>query len=141
VRPHADVRAAATRVPRPGLPGPATASKIEVTLDSLSVFLLFAACLLFLNGRADITRADFSIVNQPGASSYPISGYSWALLYTHQPSQATGQKLVSMLDWLTNDGQAYAAVNGYVPLPSQIRALAHTMLQQITGSNGTHLLG
>lgn len=27
------------------------------------------------------------------------------------------------------------------PLPSQIRAVAHTMLQQIIGPNGTHLLG
>jgi phosphate transport system substrate-binding protein len=71
---------------------------------------------------------------------YPISGYSWALVYTHQPSQTTGQKLVAMLDWLSTDGQAYAAVNGYVPLPSQIRALVHTMLQQITGPDGTHLL-
>ena len=79
--------------------------------------------------------------NQPGASSYPISGYSWALVYTHQPSQTTGQKLVAMLDWLANDGQAYAAANGYVPLPPQIRQLAHTMLQQITGPDGTHLLG
>ena len=88
-----------------------------------------------------ITPADFSIVNQPGASSYPISGYSWALVYTRQPSQATGQALVTMLDWLTHDGQAYAAANGYVPLPSQIQQLARTMLQQITGPTGTHLLG
>ena len=29
-----------------------------------------------------ITPTDFSIVNQPGTSSYPISGYSWALVYT-----------------------------------------------------------
>ena len=35
--------------------------------------------------KPGITPADFSIVNQPGASSYPISGYSWALVYTHQP--------------------------------------------------------
>ena len=41
--------------------------------------------------KPHITPADFSIVNQPGASSYPISGYSWALIYTHQNSQATGQ--------------------------------------------------
>jgi phosphate transport system substrate-binding protein len=88
-----------------------------------------------------ITATDFSIVNQPGASSYPITGYSWALVYTHQPNQATGQKLVTMLDWLTRDGQTYAAANGYVPLPPQIRQLAHTMLQQIIGPNGTHLLG
>ena len=38
-----------------------------------------------------------------------------ALIYTHQPSQATGQALVTMLDWLTHDGQAYAAANLYGP--------------------------
>ena len=90
--------------------------------------------------KPDITPTDFSIVNQPGAASYPISGYSWALIYTHQHSQATGQALVAMLDWLTHDGQANAAANGYVPLPSQVQQLARTMLQQITGPTGTHLL-
>jgi phosphate transport system substrate-binding protein len=65
--------------------------------------------------KPHITATDFSIVNQPGANSYPITGYSWALIYTHQPNQATGQKLVTMLDWLTRSGQAYAAANGYVP--------------------------
>ena len=88
-----------------------------------------------------ITPTDFSIVNEPGTDSYPISGYSWALVYTHQPSQATGQALVAMLDWLTHAGQAYAAANGYVPLPGQIQQLALTMLQQVTGPTGTQLLG
>jgi phosphate transport system substrate-binding protein len=91
--------------------------------------------------KPHITATDFSIVNQPGANSYPITGYSWALVYTHQPSQATGQALVSMLDWLTHSGQAYAAATNYVPLPPQIQQLADTMLQQITGPNGTQLLG
>ncbi len=91
--------------------------------------------------KPHITPTDFAIVNQPGANSYPISGYSWALVYTRQPSQATGQKLVTMLDWLTHSGQAYAAANGYVPLPPQIQQLARTMLQQITGSSGQPLLG
>ncbi len=90
--------------------------------------------------KPDITPTNFSIVNQPGASSYPISGYSWALIYTHQTSQATGQQLVSMLDWLTQDGQAYAAANLYVPLPAQVRQLAVTMLQQVTGPSGAQLL-
>ena len=88
-----------------------------------------------------ITPTDFSIVNQPGASSYPISGYSWALVYSHQANQAAGQTLVAMLDWLTHQGQAYAASNGYVPLPPQIQQLATTMLQQVTGPAGTDLLG
>jgi phosphate transport system substrate-binding protein len=87
-----------------------------------------------------ITPTDFSIVNQPGATSYPISGYSWALVYTRQASQTGGQALVAMLDWLTHDGQASAAADGYVPLPAQIQQLARTMLQQITGPTGAHLL-
>jgi len=87
-----------------------------------------------------ITPADFSIVNQPGAGSYPISGYSWALVYTRQADQAIGQALVAMLDWLTHDGQALAAANSYVPLPPQIHQLARTMLQQVTGPTGTALL-
>jgi phosphate transport system substrate-binding protein len=86
--------------------------------------------------KPGITPADFSIVNQPGASSYPISGYSWALIYTRQPGQATGQALVTMLDWLTHHGQTYAAANLYVPLPSQVRQLALTMLQQVTDPPG-----
>jgi phosphate transport system substrate-binding protein len=87
-----------------------------------------------------ITPTDFSIVNQPGADSYPISGYSWALVYTHQQNQARGQALVAMLDWLSHAGQSYAAANGYVPLPPQIQQLALTMLQQVTGPTGTALL-
>ena len=90
--------------------------------------------------KPHITATDFSIVNQPGADSYPITGYSWALVYSHQPSQATGQELVAMLDWLTHAGQSYAAATSYVPLPPQIQQLAHTALQQVTGPNGTHLL-
>jgi hypothetical protein len=45
-----------------------------------------------------------------------------------------------MLEWLTHDGQASAAANGYVPLPSGIQQLARTMLGQITGPTGAHLL-
>ena len=87
-----------------------------------------------------ITPADFSIVNQPGAGSYPISGYSWALVDTHQQNQVRGQALVAMLDWLSHAGQAYAAANGYVPLPPQIQQLARTMLRQVTSPSGAQLL-
>jgi hypothetical protein len=40
-----------------------------------------------------IIPTDFSIVNQPGADSYPISGYDWALIYARQQNQARGQAL------------------------------------------------
>jgi len=90
--------------------------------------------------KSGITPTDFSIVNEPGADSYPISGYSWALIYTRQTSRAAGQALVNLLDWLTHSGQAYAAATNYVPLPPQIQQLARTMLRQVTGPGGTRLL-
>ena len=64
-----------------------------------------------------ITPEDFSIVNEPGADAYPISGYSWVLVSASQPSKTAGQALVALLGWLTGPGQSYAADLGYVPLP------------------------
>jgi phosphate transport system substrate-binding protein len=91
--------------------------------------------------KQNVTATNFSIVNQSGADSYPISGYSWALVYTHQPNEATGRALVNLLDWLTHAGQTYAAATSYVPLAPRIQQLAHTALQQVTGPTGAHLLG
>ena len=73
--------------------------------------------------------------------SYPICGYSWALVYTHQPSQATGQALVTLLDWLTHQGQAYAAATLYVPLPPGSGNSPAPCSSRSPGPDGTHLLG
>jgi len=56
VRPDADVSAAEVRVPGPMFSTPAPASKIEVTVPSLSVSLFFAVRLPFLNVRVPAAR-------------------------------------------------------------------------------------
>ena len=91
--------------------------------------------------KPNITAVDFSIVNQAGATSYPISGYSWALVYELQKNQALGTTLVHLFDWLTHAGQAQAKTLDYVPLPANIQQLARTTLLQVTGPDGkTELL-
>jgi phosphate transport system substrate-binding protein len=87
--------------------------------------------------KPDITSVDFSIVNEAGAGSYPISGYSWALIYQLQKTQTTGTTLVDVLDWLTHAGQSQAASLDYVPLPANIQQLARNTLLQVTGPDGT----
>ncbi|MDR3650070.1 MAG: phosphate ABC transporter substrate-binding protein PstS [Acidimicrobiales bacterium] len=86
--------------------------------------------------KPNITSVDFSIVNQTGAASYPISGYSWALIYQLQKTATTGQTLVDVLDWLTHAGQSQAASLDYVPLPANIQQLARATLLQVTGPDG-----
>ncbi len=90
--------------------------------------------------KTGVSATNFSIVNEPGAGSYPISGYSWALIYVHQPNEQIGLALVRLMEWVTHTGQNYAGDANYVPLPPAIQALATTMLQQVRGPNGQPLL-
>ncbi len=90
--------------------------------------------------KPNLSTTNFAIVNEPGANSYPISGYSWALVYVHQPNQDTGKALVNLIDWLTHDGQSSAASIGYVALPKNIQALARSTLDQVVGPSGAPLL-
>ncbi len=92
-------------------------------------------------GRPGITPDSFSVVNEPGLGSYPISGYSWILLSARQPSTASAKALTALISWLTHAGQAYAAALGYVPLPPAVQQLATTTLTRVTGPAGTPIAG
>jgi phosphate transport system substrate-binding protein len=92
--------------------------------------------------RTGITPTDFSIVNEPGATSYPISGYSWAILLQKQTSSTTGAQVVKVLDWTTHSGggQDLASGLGYVVLPPALQNTNRTTLLTVTGPTGTTLL-
>jgi phosphate transport system substrate-binding protein len=62
----------------------------------------------------------FYIVNAPGDASYPISGFSWVVVYQNQSNADKGQALVNLLWWMTHDGQQYSTALTYVPLPAPI---------------------
>jgi phosphate transport system substrate-binding protein len=61
-----------------------------------------------------------SIVNAPGAQAYPISSFTWILVYKAQPNADKGKKLMDFLKWALHDGERSAASLDYAPLPSQL---------------------
>jgi phosphate transport system substrate-binding protein len=63
-----------------------------------------------------------SIVNAPGADSYPISSFTWILAYQHQKDAAKGKKLVDFLNWALTTGETEATALDYAPLPSAMAA-------------------
>jgi phosphate transport system substrate-binding protein len=71
-------------------------------------------------------------VNAPGDSAYPISGFSWALVYQNQPDAAKGKALVDLLTYLTTNGQNFAEPLYYAPLPQQVKDLDAKLIQSIT---------
>ena len=72
-----------------------------------------------------------SIVDAPGADSYPISSFTWIIVYQHQTDAAKGKKLVDFLNWALTDGEAEAGPLDYAPLPSDMAATVRKKLTTI----------
>ncbi|WP_376795876.1 phosphate ABC transporter substrate-binding protein PstS [Thermogemmatispora sp.] len=62
----------------------------------------------------------FYIVNGSGDNAYPITGFSWVVVYQNQSNSDKGQALARLLWWMVHDGQQYAQPLNYVPLPDTI---------------------
>jgi phosphate transport system substrate-binding protein len=62
----------------------------------------------------------FYFVNVPGAASYPITGFTWAIVYQNQTDMSKGQAVANMLWWVTHDGQQFSTPLQYVPLPQNL---------------------
>jgi phosphate transport system substrate-binding protein len=61
-----------------------------------------------------------SIVNSPGAQAYPISGFTYILLYQQIIDAQKKSALLDFLNWAIGDGQQFAGPLGYAPLPTEI---------------------
>jgi phosphate transport system substrate-binding protein len=61
-----------------------------------------------------------SVADAPGADAYPISSFTWILVYQHQSDSVKGKKLVAFLNWALTNGEAEAPSLDYAPLPSEM---------------------
>ena len=61
-----------------------------------------------------------SITNAPGDAAYPISSFTWLLLYEAPQDKAQAKIMVDFLKWALADGQKFAPELGYAPLPPAV---------------------
>ncbi len=61
-----------------------------------------------------------SIVNAPGKKAYPISSFTWLLVYEKMPDAAKARKLADFLKYAWTNGQKAAAALDYAPLPRNV---------------------
>jgi phosphate transport system permease protein/phosphate transport system substrate-binding protein len=65
-----------------------------------------------------------SLLDAPGANSYPIASFSYFLLYqdlsTNINSMEKARALVDFIKWAITDGQQFADDLSYVPLPDSV---------------------
>lgn len=74
-------------------------------------------------GSMKLIPEDFrvSITNATGKTSYPISGFTYLLLYTKMDAQK-GKVLKKFVNWAVTEGQKSAAALHYAPLPKELIA-------------------
>src|SRR5262245_13666110 len=72
-----------------------------------------------------------SITNAPGKGVYPISSFTWILLYESPKDKAKAKTLVEFMKWALTDGQKYAPDLGYAPLPDAVVKLEMAALAKI----------
>ncbi len=77
------------------------------------------------------------LTNSSDANAYPISGFTWIILYKEQAynnrSQAQAEATVKFLVWLIDsESQAVAQSVNYAPLPQKAVELSKTVLKSVT---------
>jgi phosphate transport system substrate-binding protein len=61
-----------------------------------------------------------SITNAPGKGVYPISSFTWILLYESPKDKNQAKIFVDFMKWALADGQKFAPGLGYAPLPQAL---------------------
>ncbi|MEW5797638.1 MAG: phosphate ABC transporter substrate-binding protein PstS [Bacteroidota bacterium] len=61
-----------------------------------------------------------SITDAAGKDSYPISGFTWLLIYADQKNEEKGKALVNFLKWAFKEGETFAPSLYYAPLPKEV---------------------
>ncbi len=78
-----------------------------------------------------------SLTNAAGPNSYPISSFSYIVLYKElgtNPSinQQKAKSIVDFISWVITDGQKFSEPLGYVPLPAPVVELNKQTLNSLT---------
>ena len=61
-----------------------------------------------------------SLTNSPGPGAYPISSFTWILLYESPKDASQAGIFVDFMKWALTDGQKFAPDLGYAPLPAGV---------------------
>jgi phosphate transport system substrate-binding protein len=103
----------------------ASGNFVEPSIDAVTA----AASASAANTPEDLR---VSITNAAGPQAYPISSYTYILVYKEQKDAAKGKALVDFLWWGIHDGEAFAKELQYAPLPADIVKRAEGKISSIT---------
>jgi len=106
---------------------------VEPTIKSITAATAGLATKL---PAGDADWSTVSAVNAPGSDSYPISSFSYLLVYKDlketSKNKEEAKAMLHMIYWMLTDGQTFAPTLLYSPLPDNVVELSKKGLSQIT---------
>ena len=72
------------------------------------------------------------ITNSSNPTAYPITGFTWLLVYQNQMNQIKGQELVNLLWWILTRAQTNNNALTYPQLPASAITIAEAQVNSIT---------
>jgi phosphate transport system substrate-binding protein len=72
-----------------------------------------------------------SITDAAGPGAYPISSFTWILLYEDPKDKRDAKTMVDFMKWALTDGQKFASQLGYASLPEAVVQLEMAALAKI----------
>jgi phosphate transport system substrate-binding protein len=77
------------------------------------------------------------LLDQPGATSWPITGATFILMHTKQDKPDQAREVLKFYDWAYKNGDAAAQQLDYVPLPASVKTLVRgAWSKKIAGADG-----
>ncbi|SRR5579871_953644 len=77
-----------------------------------------------------------SLTNTDAPDGYPISGFSWVLIYKEQKyndrSADRATKLLKLISWVIHDGQQFSSALNYAPLSPNVVSVGDAILKSAT---------
>jgi phosphate transport system substrate-binding protein len=98
---------------------------VDPTFESVSASAEGAIKSMPADLRVSLTNAD-------GKDSYPISGFTWLLVYKNIKDQQKMDALKTFLKWALTDGESYAKDLYYAPLPKEVVKLCQKKVDEIS---------
>nr|WP_230088168.1 phosphate ABC transporter substrate-binding protein PstS [Alicyclobacillus mali (ex Roth et al. 2021)] len=78
-----------------------------------------------------------SLIDEPGANSYPIINFEYVIVKDDQPNAAKADALKTFLEWAINPSQGNSAKFltpvHFLPLPTSVHAKSEAQIQKIKG--------
>lgn len=97
---------------------------IDASLESVTAAAAAAATKMPADFRVSITNA-------PGKGVYPISSFTWLLVYDSPKDKSVAKTFNDFMTWMLTDGQKYAKDLGYAPLPANVVQMELAALKKI----------